>query len=98
MNITNNHIQLEFDRLFNSLSDNEKRAISSQIFNHGSPGHISLLKPQHGQRYGQWFLNNLPIELDEPFSSIFYEEDSNFMKEQIQSFVQKILKYSIQEG
>ena len=95
MNITNNHIQLEFDRLFNSLSDNEKRAIYNYF---GKSGYVNFLKPQHGQRYGQWFLNNLPIELDEPFSSIFYGEDSDFMKEQIHSFIQKILNDPIQEG
>lgn len=97
MNITHNHIQLEFDRLFKSLSDNDKRAIYNYIFNFGLPGYVNFLKPQNGQRYGQWFLNNVPIELDEPFSSIFYGEDSYFMKEQIQSFAQKIINEPIQE-
>lgn len=98
MNTPNNHIQLEFDRLFNSLSDYDKRAITNHISNIGKPEYVNFLKPQHGQRYGQWFLNNLPIEMDEPFSSIFYGEDSDFMKEQIQSFVQKIFNDPIQEG
>lgn len=98
MNITNNHIEMEFNRLFNGLSDQEKRTITNHLFNNGLPEFPNLFKPMHGQRIGQWFLNNLPIEMDEHFSSIFYCEDSDFIKEQIQSFIQKIFNDPIQNG
>ena len=69
-------IEMEFIALFNELTNQEKMAISNHIFNNGLPGFPNLFKAPDGQRVGQNFLNHLPVDLQEPFSSIFYSTDN----------------------
>lgn len=89
-------IESEFIALFNGLSDHDKMAISNHIFNNGLPEYPNLFKAPKGIRIGQNFLNNLPVQLKEPFSSIFYSTDSEYLKTQISLFVQKIFNDPIQ--
>lgn len=94
--MTHAHIEMEFNALFNGLTGQEKMAITNHIFNNGLPGFPDLFKAPNGMRVGQNFLNHLPVEFEEPFSSIFYSTDDDFISEQIKIFVQKIMNDPIQ--
>jgi hypothetical protein len=89
-------IENEFNVLFNGLSDREKMDISNHIFNMGLPEFPHFFHVQNGMRLGQHFINVLPVQLKESFPSIFYSNDSEFLKEQINLFVQKIFNDPIQ--
>lgn len=89
-------IECQFNDLFNSLSDKEKMDITNHIFNMGLPGFPHLINGPKQLRIGQNFLNALPIQLKEPLPDIFYSNDSEFLKDQISLFVQKILSDPIQ--
>lgn len=89
-------IENEFNVLFNGLSDREKMDITNHIFNMGLPEFPHFFHVQKGMRLGQHFINVLPVQLKESFPSIFYSNDSEFLNEQINRFVQKILNDPIQ--
>ena len=89
-------IENEFNVLFNGLSDQNKMDITNHIFNMGLPEFPHFFHTQKGMRLGQHFINVLPVQLKESFSSIFYSEDIVFMEEQINRFVQKIFNDPIQ--
>ena len=88
-----------FAKLFTSLTDDDKRNITNHMFNNGLPGYPSLFHPPVGHRYGQNFLNRLPIKIgpDEQYSEIFYAPDSLEIKMEIMNFQQNIFNDPVQE-
>jgi hypothetical protein len=114
-------ISESFEKLFTSLTDDDKKAITNHMFNNGLPEdgnfdkspdfqYPSLFHPPKGQRYGQNFLNRLPIKIgpDEPdanfdkssdfqYSEIFYAPDSLEIKLEIQQFQVMIFNDPVQE-
>lgn len=89
-------IENEFNVLFNGLTDRDKMDITNHIFNMGLPEFPHFFHVQKGMRLGQHFINVLPVQLKESFPSIFYSNDSEFLKEQVNLFIQKILNDPIQ--
>ena len=92
-------IQESFQKLYLSLTDDDKKAITNYMFNNGLPGYPSLFHPPKDWRHGQTFLNRLPIKIgpEEPYSEIFYAPDSLEIKMEIMNFQQNIFNDPIQE-